>query len=49
MYQLCLFLTKGSLYCLFDLFIFHFENDQNKDIKEEIENNTKVQTNAKSK
>ena len=30
MYELCLFLITGSLYCLLNIFIFLFENDQNK-------------------
>ena len=41
MYQLCLLLAKGSLYCLFDLFFF-FKMTIIKAIKEVIQNNTKV-------
>ena len=54
MYQLCLFLTAGSLYFLLDLcvfffvFLFFFLKMTNvKTIKEEIQNNTRVWTNPR--
>ena len=47
MYQLCLFLTKGSLYCLFTYFetsllIYFLKLTIIKAIKEEIQNNTSI-------
>ena len=44
MYQLCLFLTTDSLYCVLDLFFF-LKMTKIKAIKEEIQNDAKVQTN----